>query len=82
VTPDTRKQLNLVGESFDRWYKAEIEAYVARTAPPANVSDEEWAETVVRNVSQFTMGRLVSELVAVGVSLERVIAFLRKNVKP
>ena len=81
MTPDDRKNLEIIGDSFGRWYKAEIEAYVARSVQPLDKDDNQWAEIVVRNVSQFTMGRLVGELQAVGVPLERIIKFLRKNVK-
>lgn len=80
MSPEDKKSLDLVGESFNRWYKREIESYVARRKRPVGMSDEAWATRVVAHVAQFTMGRLVTELESSGVALEQVISFLRKNV--
>jgi hypothetical protein len=79
MNDEDRRNLDLVGESFSRWYKAEVESYVARSKDPVGKTDEEWAAIAVRNVSQYALGRLVTQLEFVGVTREQIIAFLQKH---
>jgi hypothetical protein len=66
-----QKQAVLIGESFSRWYRAEIAAYVTQT------DNELDASVIARNVSQLVLGALIRELAEAGVTLEMIIAFLR-----
>jgi hypothetical protein len=81
MTPEDKRNLDIVGESFAGWYKSEIDAFVARMRLPEGQTDEQIATEVVRKVSQFTLGRLVSELNAVGVSTKQVIKLLQKHMQ-
>jgi hypothetical protein len=76
---DDKRHFEIIGASFNRWYTAEIHAFVARCELPPGMDSETLASTVVRRVSQFTLGRLVTELRSTGVTLDGLIEFLRKN---
>jgi hypothetical protein len=75
MSVDDKRHQSYVADSFAAWYKAEIERYVDRCS---GLRDND-AIVITRNVSQFAMGRLVRELGAVGVTVSKVIDFLRKH---
>jgi len=72
---DDPNNVQIVAAGFAQWYKGEIDKYVARCD---NVSERDIA-VIVRNVSQFAMGRLVTELQSVGMSVNQIIEFLSKH---
>lgn len=76
---DDKEHVEIIGDSFNKWYKTEIESYVARCDLPHNFTEKFLAERVVSKVSKFILGRLVGELRSVGISTSDVIAFLKKH---
>jgi hypothetical protein len=75
------QHLKIISDSFNLWYKAEIQAFVNRCdvagLTPAGAAAV--VQTVVRDVSQFTLARLVTELASVGITTDEIIEFLRKH---
>jgi hypothetical protein len=71
---DTRNAV-AVADGFAAWYKAEIARYVAR----CDATEAADVEAIVRNVSYFVLGRLVTELGSVGVSVSQIIKFLSRH---
>ncbi len=75
---DDPRNPKIVGDGFARWYHSEIERYVSR-CKLTELSVNDAARLITRNVSQFAMGRLVTELGSVGMSVGQIIEFLKKH---
>ena len=82
MTPKEKECLEKVGKEFNRFYKRAIEDYVRAVRPPPGKTNEDWAYTVTARVAQFTLGRLVTELLSTGLTLEDLIKFLRVHAEP
>ena len=65
---DDKEHVEIIGDSFNKWYKTVIESYVARCdSCGCALTDKFLAERVVSKVSKFILGR------------SDVIAFLKKH---
>ena len=78
---DIKKHADFIVESFNVWYHKCIKDVIARLSSDEVKSwnDTEVASAVVHAVSQFALGRLITELKSVNVSTNDVITFLKRH---
>lgn len=75
MNPELRKVAESVVPSFGTWYKKEIERVVAVYYPEPVKSPEQ----VVRIIAFVVLGRAITELLSVKVTLEEILDTVRRG---